>query len=345
MTPTPFVSIIVPARDEEAYICRCLESLLATDYPVDRFEILVVDGRSEDRTRKIVAEYATRKREVCLLDNPRRTAPAAMNIGIRHAAGDVILRADAHSVYPPEYVPRLVAALVASGADNVGGLMVTVPANETATARAIAAAMSHPFGVGNAYFRIGTTTSRWVDTVPFGCYRADVFKRIGMFDEQMVRNQDDELNFRLVTHGGRILLVPDVAVRYYGRSTLKQVARMFYQYGRFKPVVARKVGRVVTIRQLVPAMFVLALATTGVAAVWWPASRLGLAALLGSYALAVLGCAATSIPRLGRAAAMLAAVFPAVHVGYGLGFLVGLAGALRGADHAAPRPSAVPLTR
>ncbi|MDP3910739.1 MAG: glycosyltransferase family 2 protein, partial [Gemmatimonadales bacterium] len=250
---TPRVTVILPCRNEARYIGPCLDSILSASYAPERLEVLVVDGMSDDGTRAVVAEYAAAHPRIQLLDNPSRIVPTALNVGIRAAAGDVIARMDAHVVYPPEYLPRLVAALEESGADNVGGCIITLPADGTAVAQAIAIALGHPFGVGNSHFRIGARAARLVDTVPFGCYRRDVFARIGEFDEELVRNQDDEFNHRLVASGGRVLLLPDVVSYYYARGSFRQVARMFYQYGAFKPLVARKVGRIMTLRQLVPA--------------------------------------------------------------------------------------------
>ena len=221
----PRVSIVMPCRNEAAYIGPCLDSVLATDYPLDRMEVLVADGRSDDGTREIVERCAAQHPCVRLLDNPARITPAALNTAIRVATGDVIIRMDAHGVYPRDYVPRLVRALEETGADNVGGVVITLPADDTPSARAIALAFSHPLGVGNAYFRIGVAGPRWVDTVPFGCFRRELFDRVGMFDEEMVRNQDDEFNLRLIGHGGRILLLPDVVARYYARRSLGAVAR------------------------------------------------------------------------------------------------------------------------
>jgi len=337
-----FVSIVLPCRNEEPYIGACLDSILAGDYPRDRLEVLVLDGRSDDRTREIVAQRAGRAPAIRLLDNPQRVTPAALNLGIRAARGEVILRMDAHVEYPPHYVTRLVAALEATGADNVGCLLATVPADSSPVARAIAVATAHRFGVGNSYFRIGTTVPRWVDTVAFGCWRREVFERIGLFDEDLVRNQDDEFNFRLVARGGRILLLPDVVARYYARRTLGQLARMFYQYGYYKPLVARKVGRVMTVRQLVPALFLLTLTGAAALGAWVPLAAWAGAAAGAAYAAVDLGCAAAAAPRHGpRAALALAAAFPIIHFSYGLGFLAGLVGH----RSRSAAPSAVPLSR
>src|SRR5688572_7628844 len=200
----PKVTVILPCRNEARYIGPCLDSILAGAYPADLLEILVVDGHSTDETRALVKDYAARHPQVRLLDNPARIVPTALNIGIRAATGDVIARMDAHVIYPPEYLPRLVAALEESGADNVGGCVITLPADGTATAQAIAIALGQPFGVGNSHFRIGSPKARFVDTVPFGCFRRELFNRVGMFDEELVRNQDDEFNARIISRGGKI---------------------------------------------------------------------------------------------------------------------------------------------
>jgi glycosyltransferase involved in cell wall biosynthesis len=344
MTSRPRVTVIVPCRNEARYLAACLDSLLAGEYPADRLELLVVDGRSDDGSRDIAAARAAGNAMVRVLDNPARIVPAALNIGIRAATGDVIARADAHVVYPPEYLTRLVAALRDSGADNVGGRLETVPAHDGPVARAIALALSHPLGVGNSHFRIGTSGPRWVDTVPFGCFRRDVFVRNGLFDEELVRNQDDEFNLRLIRRGGRILLLPDVVSRYYARGSYRQVGRMFYQYGRFKPLVARKVGGVMTVRQLVPPVFVALLLGGAALSLVWPPARLPWVAMVACYAAVVLAAAASAAGRHGlRTAMALAATFPALHLSYGVGFLRGLGGLL--IDRGRSDPAAVPLSR
>ena len=321
----PFVSVIVPCRNEEQHLDRCLESILASDYPSDRMEVLVVDGMSSDRTRDIVACHAARNPMIRLLDNPRRIAPCGLNIGIQAARGEVIVRMDAHVIYLPSYLPILVRALFEYGADNVGGVLETLPAAETPIARAIALALGHRFGVGNSYFRVGASGPRWVDSLAFGCFRREAFERAGLFDEELVRNQDDEFNFRLIRRGGRVLLMPTARAYYVALTSLRQLWRMYFQYGYFKPLVARKVGRVMTLRQLVPSLFLTALGASGLAALWWrPAAVVG-AGIAATYAAAVLAASGAAAPRHGlRVAAALALVFPVLHVAYGAGFLVGL---------------------
>lgn len=321
----PLVSVVIPCRNEEGYLAACLDSILASDYPRDRLEVLVADGRSTDRTRAILADYATRHPSIIPLDNPSGTTPAGLNLAIRRSSGDIIIRMDAHVVYPAEYVRRLVDALQESGADNVGGVLQTVPAENTPGARAIAIGLSHSFGVGNSRFRTGTRERREVDTVPFGCYRRETFDRVGLFDEELIRNQDDEFNFRLIRRGGRVLLLPDVLCRYYARRSLRQLARMYYQYGYFKPLVARKVGRVMTVRQLIPSLLVAGLLGSAALSPWLPGAAVAFSALAGTYFVLVLGCSALAARTEGlRCGLALAAVFPTLHFSYGIGFLRGI---------------------
>jgi hypothetical protein len=290
-----------------------------------------------------VADYAERHPQIRLLDNPKQITPTAFNIGISQSRGQVIMPLSAHALYPRNYVSDLVRWLLKSGADNVGGVLRTKAAADTPVARAIAVGMSHPFGVGNSYFRIGTRKPRWVDTVPFGCYRREVFDKIGLFDEELVRNQDDEFNSRLLRKGGRILLVPEVASDYYARESLVKLWAMYQQYGFYKPLVAQKVGAVLTMRQLVPALFVLALVTTALAAPLSTVARTLLCVLIGVYAVAVLACAlaAAGANRTGLA---LLLVFPTLHFSYGTGFLRGVVRFMLGRARP-PNAGTIRLTR
>jgi glycosyltransferase involved in cell wall biosynthesis len=342
----PFVTIVIPCRNEEHYLGACLDSILAGDYPPDRLEVLVADGRSDDRTREILAEYTARHPAIRLIDNPQRITPTGLNAAIRAARGDIIMRMDAHGMYPATYVSQLVAALEETEADAVGGVIETLPADDSATARAIALGMSHPLGVGNSYFRIGSRERRWTDAVSFGCYHREVFERIGLFDEDLVRNQDDEFDLRLIKHGGRLLLVPEVVSRYYARRSLRQVAHMFHQYGYFKPLVAKKLGRIMTYRQLVPGLFLLSLAASALTGLWWQPAALVGAGIVGLYAAVVLGCSAASARTHGiRVAAVLAGVFPIVHVTYGVGFLQGVVDHVFGLHRRVRNAAAIPLSR
>ncbi|MBI3334999.1 MAG: glycosyltransferase family 2 protein [Candidatus Portnoybacteria bacterium] len=218
------VSIIIPCRNEENYIAQCLDSLAAQNYPKERLEVLVVDGLSEDGTRNKVKPYTKRYPFIKLLDNSSRIIPVAMNIGIKNAKGDVIMKMDAHASYPKDYVSKCVNALRQYDADNAGGMLITKPGGDTLQARAIALCLSHWFGVGSSPFRRQSQSKkpREVDTVAFGCYKKEVFKKIGLYNEHLERSSDMELNIRLKKAGGKILLVPDITAYYYADSTFTQ---------------------------------------------------------------------------------------------------------------------------
>ena len=321
---TPLVSVIVPCRNERRYIIACLESIRSNDYPADRLEVLVVDGRSDDGTRELLQDYSERWPGVQWLDNQARTAPAALNVGIQRSRGDVVMRMDAHCHYPKNYISVLVGWLERSGADNVGGAWRTLPGAGTPVARAIAAALSHPFGVGNAHFRLGIAEPKWVDTVPFGCYRRSVFGRIGLFDEELIRNQDDEFNQRLLRSGGRILLVPDATIDYFARDSIGKLARMYYQYGYFKPLAAKKAGRVGTLRQAVPAAFVLFLMIILFLSIWKPGLGFAFLGAASAYLAGMIVSGMTVVRRNGlRVAALTTVVFPVIHFSYAWGTLRG----------------------
>lgn len=318
------VSVVIPCLNEVHYISNCLDNIITGDFPTERLEILVVDGMSDDGSRERVRAYTERYPFVRLLDNPTKITPAALNAGIRSARGDIIVRIDAHAAYPADYLSGLLTWMERTGADNVGGVLVTRPGGEGRMAAAIAIAVSHPFGVGNSYFRIGTSKPRWVDTVPFGCWRKSTFDRIGLFDEELIRNQDDELNFRLLKAGGKLLLVPNIVVEYFVRRRLSQLWRMYAQYGFFKPLVARKIGSVLTARQLVPVAFVVALATSTALAPFSQYGRAALLATIASYALASLAASFAASKDDWSLTLFLPLAFATIHVAYGAGFLGGI---------------------
>jgi glycosyltransferase involved in cell wall biosynthesis len=339
----PLVSVILPCRNEREHIIPCLDSILASDFPLDDLEVLVIDGMSDDGTAELVRGYAATHQVVRVIGNPQQIVSCALNMGIREARGEIIFRMDAHSEYPSNYVSGLVRWLDQSGADNVGGCWVTLPANGTPVARAIALGLSHPFGVGDAAYRLGVAEPRRVDTVPFGCFRRDLFTRVGMFDEDLVRNQDDEFNLRLIRAGGTVLLVPNVVSYYRARATLGHLAKMFYQYGYFKPLVARKVGRVMTLRQLAPAGLVIGVLLGGVLAPWVGAVRALFALVVAAYLATAIACSLSAGSRHGaRVTLVLLGVFPTLHWSYGFGFLRGVV------DFVVLRirpPTSIPLSR
>ncbi len=317
------LSVICPIYNEERYIRGCIESILAQDYPKDDLEVIFADGISTDRTREIVAEYTSKYPWIRLIDNPDRIVPPALNKAIEASHGDIIMRLDAHAEYPSNYFSRLVKALKEYNADNVGGVCITLPINDSPKAKAIAAVLSSKFGMGNSDFRVGTKTVKQVDTVPFGCWPKDVFERIGYFDLDLIRNQDDEFNGRLTKAGGRIFLLPDVEIKYYARDTIGKVGKMFYQYGLFKPLVNKKLGSPATIRQFFPLLLVLGLVIgLGLSLLWKPFLWIYLSVLV-LYLLLALIFSIKSSRKIHQIIIQLM-TYIVVHLSYGVGYLVGL---------------------
>jgi len=256
------ITIIIPVKNEANYILNLLNNIVQQIYPKDLMEVLVIDGISNDGTREIIEKYSKNYNFIKLLDNPHHTVPYALNIGIKHAKGDIIIRLDAHAEYPSNYISTLVHYLNLLNADNVGASAITLPANSSLKAQSISIAMSTPFGVGNATFRLKQNFDKEyleVDTVPFGCYRRDVFERIGLFDEELTRNQDNEFNERLKKAGGKIYLIPGLKIKYYARENYTKLFKMFYQYGYFGPLVDLKLKRPTRLRRYIPSLFILAI--------------------------------------------------------------------------------------
>lgn len=322
----PFVSIILPIRNERHHIGSCLDSILSGSYPAQRLEVLIVDGCSDDRTSDIVSDYCGRHDNLRLLTNPARVVPHAMNIGIRASRGEIIVRMDAHAQYEPDYIEQLVSWLVRLDADNVGGIVRTQPASGAPQARAVAVILSHPFGVGNSLFRTESAGPPVeADTVPFGCYRREVFERIGLYDELFVRNQDDELNARLKKAGGRIFLVPRIRIEYMARESLSKLSVMFYQYGYFKPLVAIKLGVPATLRQLAPPAFALAVLGLPLLYPLTPVAGIAWCAVLAAHTAVNVIVSSRQALRYGWSVGPpLLAGFLLAHLSYGVGYLRGI---------------------
>lgn len=313
----------MPIRNEVSFIGRSLGTVLAQDYPVACMEVLVVDGMSDDATREEIARTVDAHpgcARVRVLDNPSGIVPTGMNIGLRHACGQIVVRVDGHCEIAPDYVRRCVAALHETGADNVGGLQQAI--GTTPVAQAIALATSSPFGVGGARFHYATQPA-WVDTVYLGAYRREIFDRIGGFDEELVRNQDDELNFRLTQAGGKIWLDPSIRSVYYGRASLGKLWRQYFQYGFYKVRVMQKRGGAASRRHLVPGVFVLSLLASVLIAFVTRQPR-WLLSVAGPYATVNVAASVWVARRHLRMLPLMPAVFAILHCAYGLGFLAGL---------------------
>ena len=324
----PFVSIVIPCRSERAFIARCLDSILRDGFPLDRLEVLVVDGRSDDGTRDVVEEYSARFPCIRLLDNPGRAVPSALNIGITRARGDVIMRMDAHAELEQGYIVGCVAALDQHDADNVGGTWRIVPRSPTAIGRAIVKALSHPFGVGNARYRLGgAARAREVDTVPWFCCRRELFRDVGLFNEKLIRGQDMEFSLRLQRQGRRTVLVPGVESRYYARSDFESFVKHNWTNGKWAILpYLHAPNRPVSWRHLVPLTFVVgAMSAVGIALVQ-PSMTVVPAAVVGAYGTACLLASAGVAWRERdiRYLLLLPWVFASLHVSYGLGSVAGV---------------------
>jgi glycosyltransferase involved in cell wall biosynthesis len=321
LRPTPFVSVVVPVYNEERHIRTCLASILGQDYPQDRYEVIVADGGSTDRTRDIVQEIASSHPNVRLIDNPGRTQAAGLNRAILASSGDFVARQDGHAEWTPHHLSRSIELLLQSGADNVGGQQKAI--GTTTTGRAVACAMSSPFGVGGARFRYSQQLEE-VTTVFLGTFRRTVFTGAGMFNEAYPPHEDYELNHRIRACGGRILYSPDIPVRYHVRESLRELARQYFLYGRAKVRVAWASPGVMRPYHLAAPCLVAAVAGTPVFLVTRSGRRLGICAA-AAYAAACVAAGARCTVREPAAVRLRAPfVFPVLHMSWGAGFWIGV---------------------
>lgn len=318
----PLVSIVLPCRNEQGRIQECLDSILRQEPPEGGWEILIADGMSTDGTREYLEQQAKAHPQIRVLDNPGRIVSTGLNAAIRAARGDIIVRMDAHTIYAPDYVRQCLAVLNETGADNVGGPMQTTAA--TFMERAIRAVFHSAFAVGGARSHLASYEG-YVDTVIYGCWKKEIFNRIGYFDEELVRNQDDEHNFRLTRAGGKIYQSARIRSWYHVRGSLRALFRQYMQYGYWKALVIRKHRMPASWRHLVPGAFIGSLCLlAAVGLIWTPA----LWAAVGLMALYVAAVLAAAVVIAARSQWMLFPVLPVViacfHFGYGYGFLRGI---------------------
>jgi glycosyltransferase involved in cell wall biosynthesis len=323
MIEWPFVSVIMPIRNEADFIQKAIESVLQNDYPHDRLEILVVDGMSDDGTRRIVTDIANRDSRVLMLDNPKKIVPYAMNIGLRQIKGDLFARVDGHATVAPDFLSSSVKCLLETrGAWLVGGYIETT--SDTFIGKAISAAMQSAVGVGNAMFRRGDYEG-WVDTLAFGMHHRWILDKIGFFDEELVRNQDDDFNFRVIQAGGKIWLSKNIKSTYYSRSSLKKLWRQYFQYGFWRIRTIQKHGQPATLRQLAPMLLVLSLLGFGILSFVHPLFGWLLAAELSVYALGlVAGMIDVGRKSFFKYTVIAPLIFTILHFGYGIGSLWGI---------------------
>jgi cellulose synthase/poly-beta-1,6-N-acetylglucosamine synthase-like glycosyltransferase len=318
----PLVSVIIAMRNEEAFIGKCLTSLAEQGYPAELLEVLVIDGRSTDRSREIVSAMKAELPNLRLLDNEKKIAPVAFNIGLNDSRGEILTIISAHCYLAPDYISRCVEYLAKTGAESVGGPIESI--GETRTAKAIALSMSSPFGVGDALFRY-SQREQYVDTLAFGAYRREVFDRVGLFDEELVGNEDDEFNYRLRRHGGKLFLTPAIKSFYYSRASLRDLWKQYFQYGFGKVRVVQRHPTLTRIRHFIPAVFVASLIVTALFTLFRPPFVLLFIFIMGSYLLlSLLFSLRIALEKGWQYLPILPLAFACLHIAYGTGFLMGL---------------------
>lgn len=255
----PFVSVVIPCRNEENFIHTVVTDILRQKYPTGKLEILVVDGNSTDQTIAVIEQLSSVNSHIKLIENKNQYVPNALNLGIRHSKGEIVVILGAHASYPDDYIPKMVAALLKLNADNVGGIGITKPSKLTLAGIALAEILSHRFGVGNSHFRVGISHILQSDTIPFGCYRKSVFEHYGYFDERLIRNQDIEFNKRICALGAKMYLIPEVHFTYYARSNYSSFIKNNFNNGVWVILTTYLTGTIyrLSLRHFIPLFFVL----------------------------------------------------------------------------------------
>lgn len=316
------VSVVIPLYNEEKYIKDCLESLIAQSYDISKMEWILIDGRSSDKTVEIIREYMNlEKYPIILLDNEKRKTPYALNMGISVAKGKYIIRMDAHASFSPNYVEKCVYHLDNTDADNVGGVAETV--SNGYIGNSIAQMVSTKFGVGGSNFRVGNA-NKYVDTVPFGAYRREVFEKVGLFDTRLLRSEDNDMNSRIRQSGGKIWLSDEIRFKYYSRSTIFGILKMGMQNGNalFRTLKINKSA--MSIRHFIPFLFLLSLIALPILSIFVPLFKIVFFVELCFYLL--LDIYFSFFSKNFKYGFVNIWLYPVFHVSYGFGSLLGLLG-------------------
>ncbi len=320
----PFVSIIVPCYNEQATIYHLLAALLAQTYPHDRMEVVIADALSQDGTRAVISKFQTEHADLSIqvIDNVRRNIPSGLNLAVAAAGGEILIRLDAHSIPIPEYVERCVQALEQHKGDNIGGVWMIQPGGEGWLPNAIAAAASHPIGVGDAMYRLNPREGA-VDTVPFGSFRRELIGRIGSYDETLLTNEDYEFNTRIRRAGGVVWLDPQIRSIYIARATLGGLAGQYWRYGYWKYKMLRRYPGSLRWRQALPPVFVSSLIVLLIASVFFTTARWLLAAEVLVYLAVLSGAALLQLPRWNNLLILPGFILAVatMHLFWGSGFL------------------------
>lgn len=316
-----FISIVMPVYNEEKYIKNCIDSLLMQDYPIDCMEWIFVDGESTDNTRTLIEGYIKMYPNLIrLLSNPNKTVPYAMNIGIREAKGKYIIRLDAHADYSKNYISKCVYYLDTTDADNVGGVAETKSIGFVGNT--IAKMLSSRFGVGNSEFRTNGD-SGYVDTVPFGAFRREVFEKWGGYDERLTRNQDNEMNYRIRKNGGKIYLSSDIKLSYYCRDSIKGISSMAMKNGMWNVITMKLCPGAMGLRHFIPLAFLMSIIFLPLIGIFWHSILWLFAVEMALYG--ALNCIFSAKQAEGiKEFLLLILLFPIFHITYGAGSLKGL---------------------
>jgi cellulose synthase/poly-beta-1,6-N-acetylglucosamine synthase-like glycosyltransferase len=327
----------VPVKNERDAIGACLENLTSQTYPSNKIEVLIVDGMSGDETRNVVENFKRCRSAgngipiIEILDNTKGQRASGLNVGISNAKGDVIIRIDARTKVNPDYIEKCVDTLLKTSADNVGGMQVPITTRngnvrKELTQRAIGMALSHPFGIGNAQFRLGGR-SGFVDTVYLGCFRKAIFDRVGLFDEDApVISEDSDMNYRIRRAGGRVYFNKDIVASYYPRDNFRDLARLYFRYGGAKAGNFLKIKNFTAWRQLVPPLFLVSIIALGFASLFSTWAMFALVFILGTYLLLDIIVSMSLAAKAKQAALFhrLFMAFPMLHFPWAMGFFVRL---------------------
>lgn len=315
------VSVIIPVRNEEKYIDKCIKSIINQDYPLKNIEVIFVDGLSQDNTREIILSYISEYPQIIkLLKNEHKTVPFAMNIGIHDSVGKYIMRLDAHSEYPSNYISKCVYTIEKTNADNVGGLAVTK--GKGYIGEAFSKVLSSKFGVGDSGFRTNVS-SGYVDTVPFGTFKRTVFEKYGFYDERLIRNQDYELNYRIRKNGGNIYLNSEISLIYYCRNTIRGIIKQSYGNGKWNVFTCRLCPGSMSLRHFIPLLFVMSIVLLSVLSFFYGIFEYVFILEMVLYFILDIVFSvnmATNVIQF----LLLLILYPIFHISYGIGSIIGI---------------------
>lgn len=321
----PTVSVVIPVRNEQKYIRSCLDSVLLQDYPKSKLEVVLAVGPCIDDTEKIIAEYCSQYSYIKAISNPKGTISCGVNLAIKAAIGEYIVRFDAHSEFAHDYVSKCIEYHLKTGAANVGG--PTVVRGRNAVGRAVAAAYYSPFALGGGKQHIADFEG-YGDTVSFGSFKKSTAERVGLFDERLILNEDDDFNFKIAETGGKIFITSKIRSIYYPRDSYSRLIKQYYGYGHWKVAVIKKHKRPARISHLIPLAFVLFLIVFGALSVAFPIVRWGYFSVLAMYLMLDVLASFTLKAEDKQDGIMLrfrlVLIHFLLHISYGVGFLTGI---------------------